>query len=84
MTTLIGRTLLIDTVTGSAAVLTPHDSGWNVHQKGPDRLWDRVEAVIDAYDQAGGPATATFRLRVGSSEQHLTHPRCCQFESRHE
>lgn len=75
MTALESGTHLIDTVTGSAASLTPHGYGWKVRQKGPVRLWDRIEAVIDAYDEAGKPAPATFRLRVDSSGQRLIHDR---------
>ncbi|WP_030677930.1 ATP-grasp peptide maturase system methyltransferase [Streptomyces rimosus] len=75
MTMLGNRTYLIDTVTGSTAVLTPHDLGWKVQQKGPARLWDRIEAVIDAYDQAGKPPPAAFRLHVDGSGQRLVHHR---------
>ncbi|RSO10553.1 SAM-dependent methyltransferase [Streptomyces sp. WAC 06783] len=75
LTTLGNRTYLIDTVTGSAAVLTPHGSGWRVRQKGPVRLWERIEAVIDVYDQAGKPPPAAFRLHVDNSGQRLTHDR---------
>ncbi|MFH9420365.1 ATP-grasp peptide maturase system methyltransferase [Streptomyces sp. NPDC017529] len=75
LTTFGDRTYLIDTVTGSVAILTRHDSGWRAQEKGPVRLWECIEAVIDVYDQAGKPPPATFRLHVDSSGQRLTHAR---------
>ncbi|GCD44516.1 ATP-grasp peptide maturase system methyltransferase [Streptomyces paromomycinus] len=78
LTALDSGTYLIDTVTGSAAGLTPGGHGWKVQQKGPVRLWDRIEAVIDAFDLAGKPAPATFRLRVDSRGQRLIHDRLAE------
>ncbi|MFD7893595.1 ATP-grasp peptide maturase system methyltransferase [Streptomyces sp. NPDC059743] len=66
---------LVDVVTGSAVMLTPHNGGWEVRQGGPLSLWDRVEAVLAAYDAAGRPGPETFRLYVHENEQHVHHPR---------
>ncbi|WP_406730022.1 ATP-grasp peptide maturase system methyltransferase [Streptomyces sp. NBC_01794] len=65
---------LVDVVTGSAATLTPHNCGWRVREGGPMRLWDRIERVLDAYDEADRPGPETFTLHVYDSGQHLRHP----------
>lgn len=65
---------LVDVVTGSAATLTPTDGGWEVHERGPVRLWERVETMLNAYDAAGAPGPETFTLHVYDSGQHLRHP----------
>ncbi len=74
--TAIGQTVhLVDIVSGSAATLTPHQTGtWRLSQSGPLRLWDQIEGILDAYDQAGRPAPDTFRLHVDQEGQHLRHP----------
>jgi methyltransferase of ATP-grasp peptide maturase system len=65
---------LVDVVTGSAATLTPTDSGWHVREGGPVKLWERIERVLDAYDAAGAPGPETFMLHVYDGGQHLRHP----------
>lgn len=75
MTTMDDTVHLIDVVSGSAATLTPRGLDWQVRQAGPIRLWDRIEAVLDAYDHADRPAPDTFRLRLDEHGQHLHHPK---------
>ncbi|MDF5758384.1 ATP-grasp peptide maturase system methyltransferase [Spongiactinospora sp. TRM90649] len=65
---------LVDVHAGSAATLTPIDSGWQVREGGPVRLWERIERVLDAYDAAGAPGPETFTLHVYDGGQHLRHP----------
>jgi methyltransferase of ATP-grasp peptide maturase system len=65
---------LVDVVTGSAAALTPYEGTWEVRQCGPLKLWDRVEAVLSAYDAAGRPQPETFSLHVNDGRQYLRHP----------
>ncbi|MEV5239010.1 ATP-grasp peptide maturase system methyltransferase [Streptomyces cinnamoneus] len=66
---------LVDVVTGSAVTLTPAGGRWEVREGGPVRLWERIETVLDAYDEAGRPGTATFTLRVDDrGGQQLRHP----------
>ncbi|MFC4032896.1 ATP-grasp peptide maturase system methyltransferase [Streptomyces polygonati] len=74
MTMVGGVVHLIDVISGSAATLTPDDGTWHVRQGGPVRLWDRIETVLSAYDEAGRPGPETFRLRVDDSGQQLRHP----------
>ncbi|MFI1564974.1 ATP-grasp peptide maturase system methyltransferase [Streptomyces sp. NPDC020490] len=67
---------LVDVVSGSAAALTTDgDGGGKVREGGPVRLWERVERVLDAYDEAGRPGPETFTLCVDEGGQHLRHPR---------
>ncbi|MGW1073531.1 ATP-grasp peptide maturase system methyltransferase [Streptomyces sp. NPDC002537] len=66
---------LVDVATGSAATLTPTDSGWEVREDGPVKLWERVESVLDAYEEAGRPGPETFTLHVSEGGQYLRHPR---------
>ncbi|MHA7962301.1 ATP-grasp peptide maturase system methyltransferase [Streptomyces sp. L500] len=69
---------LVDVVTGSAAVLNPEGGRWEVHEDGPVRLWERIETVLDAYDEAGRPGPETFTLRIeacgGQNLRHLRLP----------
>ncbi|MEU4652490.1 ATP-grasp peptide maturase system methyltransferase [Streptomyces sp. NPDC023723] len=65
---------LVDVVTGSAATLTPHEDRWEVREGGPVKLWERVEAVLSAYDEADRPGPETFTLHVYDGGQHLRHP----------
>ncbi|MGP3941947.1 ATP-grasp peptide maturase system methyltransferase [Streptomyces sp. 6N106] len=66
---------LIDVVTGSAATLTPRESGdWEVREDGPVKLWERIEQVLSAYDAAGAPGPETFSLHIYDGGQHLRHP----------
>ncbi|MGW0538236.1 hypothetical protein [Streptomyces sp. NPDC003032] len=63
---------MADVVTGSAATLTPHGSGWEVRQGGPLKLWDRTDGILSANDTAG--RQETVRLHAYDSGQHLGHP----------
>ncbi|MCC3773306.1 ATP-grasp peptide maturase system methyltransferase [Streptomyces sp. UNOB3_S3] len=74
MTTVGEVVHLVDVTTGSAAALTPRDGRWEVREGGPVRLWERIEAVLDAYDEAGRPGPETFTLHVGGGRQQLQHP----------
>lgn len=65
---------LVDVVTGSAATLTPREGRWEVREGGPVKLWERIEAVLSAYDEAGRPGPQTFTLHVSDGGQHLRHP----------
>lgn len=65
---------LVDVVTGSAATLTPTDGRWEVREGGPVRLWERIERVLSAYDEASRPGPQTFTLHVYNGGQHLRHP----------
>ncbi|MFD4241533.1 ATP-grasp peptide maturase system methyltransferase [Streptomyces sp. NPDC058525] len=75
MTTVGKSVLLADTVTGSAALLTPQGDEWEVRERGPARLWEQVESVLTAYDKAGQPGPETFTLHVYEGGQHLRHPK---------
>ncbi|RYJ24051.1 protein-L-isoaspartate O-methyltransferase [Streptomyces sp. L-9-10] len=65
---------LIDVVTGSAATLTPEGDNWLVRESGTVALWERIEAVLTAYDAAGRPGPDTFRLHVDGGEERVLHP----------
>ncbi len=45
-----------------------------MRETGPLRLWERVEDVLTAYDEAGRPGPGTFTLHVGADGQYLRHP----------
>lgn len=74
MTTVGEVVHLVDVVTGSAATLTPREGRWEVCEGGPVRLWERIETVLSAYDEAGQPGLETFTLHVYDGGQHLRHP----------
>ncbi|WP_030687810.1 ATP-grasp peptide maturase system methyltransferase [Streptomyces sp. NRRL B-1347] len=74
MTTVGEVVHLVDVVTGSAATLTPEDSGWQVREGGPVKLWERIEHLLDAYEAAGRPGPETFTVHVHHGRQHLHHP----------
>ncbi|MGW8700164.1 ATP-grasp peptide maturase system methyltransferase [Streptomyces eurythermus] len=74
MTTVGDVVHLVDVVTGSAATLTPGEDRWDVREGGPVKLWERIERVLSAYDEAGRPGPETFTLHVYDGEQHLRHP----------
>lgn len=65
---------LIDVVTGSAATLTPTGDRWEVREGGPVRLWERIEGVLSAYDEADRPGPESFTLHVYDGGQQLRHP----------
>jgi methyltransferase of ATP-grasp peptide maturase system len=74
MTTVGDIVHLVDIVTGSAATLTPVEGRWEAREGGPVRLWERVEAVLSAYDEAGRPGPETFTLHVYDGGHYLRHP----------
>lgn len=74
MTTLGEVVHLVDVVTGSAATLTPGEGRWEVRESGPVKLWERIERVLSAYDEAGRPGPESFTLHVYDGGQHLRHP----------
>ncbi|CCK32800.1 hypothetical protein BN159_8422 [Streptomyces davaonensis JCM 4913] len=74
--TIVGDVVyLVDVVTGSAATLTPVEDRWEVREGGPVRLWEQIEAVLSAYDEAARPGPETFTLHVYDGGQHLRHPK---------
>jgi hypothetical protein len=70
LATLNGTTQLIDVTTGSTAAFTPD----GVRQAGPLRIWDAIEAVWEAWDQADRPALDTFRLSINNGTHRIHHP----------
>ncbi|MEV4452560.1 ATP-grasp peptide maturase system methyltransferase [Streptomyces mirabilis] len=62
-------TFVLDSVTDSFAVLVPVDSGWQVRQGGPRRLWDAVESAVATWEEYGSPNTAAFGLTVSRDAQ---------------
>lgn len=38
------------------------------------KLWERIERVLSAYDEAGRPGPETFTLHVYDDGQHLRRP----------
>ncbi|MEU0991468.1 ATP-grasp peptide maturase system methyltransferase [Streptomyces sp. NPDC005953] len=64
----------IDVGSGSFATLVLSDDsggGFRVRQGGPHRLWDDVEAAIDAWKAAGSPPQTAFTLTVTPTEQRV-------------
>jgi hypothetical protein len=66
---------LVDVVTGSVAVLAPGDEQWHVREGGPVKLWQKIEQLLDAYDDAGRPGPDAFTLHTTSKSQYLHHPK---------
>jgi methyltransferase of ATP-grasp peptide maturase system len=66
--------LVIDQATGAYAWLTKTGALWNVQQAGPTRLWDDIEAVLDAWDSSGRPGLQEFHLRVRAQRQEIYVP----------
>ena len=62
-------TFVLDSVTDSFAVLAPTDSGWQVRQGGPSRLWDAVESAVATWEEYGSPSTAAFGVTVSRDGQ---------------
>ena len=62
-------TFLLDSVTDSFAVLAPTESGWQVRQGGPRRLWDAIEAAVATWEEYGSPNTAAFGVTVARDRQ---------------
>lgn len=60
--------ILWDVSTGSQARTAPGpDGGWTVVQRGPVRLWDRVEAAIRLWQAAGEPHQEGFGVTVSAA-----------------
>ncbi|MFG3392759.1 ATP-grasp peptide maturase system methyltransferase [Streptomyces parvus] len=64
--------ILWDVSTGSQARTTPGpDGGWTVVQRGPVRLWDRVEAAVRHWQAAGEPHQEGFGITVSADRQRV-------------
>ncbi|MEV0254777.1 ATP-grasp peptide maturase system methyltransferase [Streptomyces sp. NPDC050732] len=71
MTTSAG-VILRDVATGSQAWTEPDGNGTTVHQHGPLRLWDQVEAALEAWQEAGAPALTEFGMTVSDTALEQT------------
>ncbi|MFY4721048.1 ATP-grasp peptide maturase system methyltransferase [Streptomyces sp. LaBMicrA B280] len=64
--------ILWDVSTGSQARTAPGpDGGWTVVQRGPVRLWDRVEQAIRLWQAAGEPRQEGFGITVSAAGQRV-------------
>lgn len=64
--------ILWDVSTGSQARTAPGaDGGWTVVQRGPVRLWDRVEQAVQRWQAAGEPHQAGFGITVSAAGQRV-------------
>lgn len=64
--------ILWDISTGSQARTAPGpDGGWTVVQRGPVRLWDRVETAIRLWQAAGEPHQEGFGITVSAVRQRV-------------
>ncbi|MFE6765393.1 ATP-grasp peptide maturase system methyltransferase [Streptomyces sp. NPDC057689] len=62
--------ILWDVSTGSQARTSPDSrGGWTVVQRGPVRLWDRVEEAVRKWQSAGEPSQEAFRVTVSAARQ---------------
>ncbi|MER7769969.1 ATP-grasp peptide maturase system methyltransferase [Kitasatospora sp. NPDC096140] len=67
-----GNQILSDVATGSQARTVPDPAGgWTVVQRGPLRLWDRVETAIEAWQGAGEPQQDAFGITVSAAGQRV-------------
>ncbi|MFJ9458080.1 ATP-grasp peptide maturase system methyltransferase [Kitasatospora sp. NPDC101447] len=67
-----GNQILSDVATGSQARTVPDAAGgWTVVQRGPLRLWDRVETAIEAWQGAGEPQQDAFGITVSAAGQRV-------------
>ncbi|MFI8461315.1 ATP-grasp peptide maturase system methyltransferase [Kitasatospora sp. NPDC085464] len=67
-----GNQILSDVATGSQARTVPDpEGGWTVVQRGPLRLWDRVETAIEAWQGAGEPHQDAFGITVSAAGQRV-------------
>ncbi|MEU5434727.1 ATP-grasp peptide maturase system methyltransferase [Streptomyces sp. NPDC020719] len=62
-------TFVLDSITGSFAALAPSDSGWQVRQGGPRRLWDAVESAVATWQEYGSPSRSSFGVTVSRDAQ---------------
>ncbi|WP_328470801.1 ATP-grasp peptide maturase system methyltransferase [Streptomyces sp. NBC_00448] len=64
--------ILWDVSTGSQARTAPDSpGGWTVVQRGPVRLWDRVEQAVQRWQAAGGPRQEGFGITVSAARQRV-------------
>ncbi|WP_051856308.1 ATP-grasp peptide maturase system methyltransferase [Streptomyces sp. NRRL B-1347] len=61
--------VLRDVATGSQAWAEQDGSGWQVHQHGPLRLWDRVEEALQTWQEAGAPPLTAFGMTVSDTAE---------------
>ncbi|MEU3563278.1 ATP-grasp peptide maturase system methyltransferase [Kitasatospora sp. NPDC006786] len=66
------RQILWDLSTGSQARTAPGPGGgWTVTQRGPVRLWDRVERAVQCWQAAGEPHQDGFGITVSAAAQRV-------------
>ncbi|MEU8543464.1 ATP-grasp peptide maturase system methyltransferase [Streptomyces sp. NPDC048717] len=64
--------ILWDVSTGSQARTAPDGKGgWTVVQRGPVRLWDRVEQAVRDWQAAGEPHQERFGITVSAAGQRV-------------
>ncbi|MFJ6771470.1 ATP-grasp peptide maturase system methyltransferase [Kitasatospora sp. NPDC091257] len=64
--------ILWDLSTGSQARTAPGPGGgWTVTQRGPVRLWDRVERAVQCWQAAGEPHQGGFGITVSAAAQRV-------------
>ncbi|MFG2692902.1 ATP-grasp peptide maturase system methyltransferase [Kitasatospora sp. NPDC048407] len=64
--------ILWDVSTGSQARTAPNpDGGWTVVQRGPVRLWDRVERAVERWQAANEPHQEKFGITVSAAGQRV-------------
>ncbi|MFE9295070.1 ATP-grasp peptide maturase system methyltransferase [Streptomyces niveus] len=63
--------ILWDVSTGSQARTAPDTKGWSVVQRGPVRLWDRVERAMRLWQDAGEPHQQEFGITVSAAGQRV-------------
>ncbi|MGW8568741.1 ATP-grasp peptide maturase system methyltransferase [Streptomyces niveus] len=64
--------ILWDVSTGSQARTAPDaNGGWSVVQRGPVRLWDRVEGAVRCWQDAGEPHQEGFGITVSAAGQRV-------------
>ncbi|GAA1984104.1 ATP-grasp peptide maturase system methyltransferase [Kitasatospora viridis] len=64
--------ILWDVSTGSQARTTADpDGGWTVIQRGPVRLWDRVERAVQRWQDANEPHQEQFGITVSTARQRV-------------
>ncbi|MFJ6621496.1 ATP-grasp peptide maturase system methyltransferase [Kitasatospora sp. NPDC091335] len=64
--------ILWDPSTGSQARTAPGPGGgWTVTQRGPVRLWDRVERAVQCWQAAGEPHQDGFGITVSAAGQRV-------------
>ncbi|MFE6101014.1 ATP-grasp peptide maturase system methyltransferase [Streptomyces laurentii] len=64
--------ILWDVATGSQARTAPDPhGGWTVVQRGPVRLWDRVERAVRHWQAAGEPHQEGFGITISAARQRV-------------